>query len=67
MPRDNRRKINRADGLISREEATQRAGVSLSTIDRWIRKGDLKAHKMRWEVLIDPESLDEIMRPSLRS
>lgn len=63
MARSNYRKINREDGLISRAAATEYAGVSLSTIDRWIRKGDLPVHRMRWEVLIDPKDLDRLMRP----
>lgn len=43
--------------LVSRREAAERLGVSLPTLDRYVRAGLVRAEKVRRRVMVDPTAL----------
>ena len=52
---------NMAPQLLSREEAMQALGVSMSTVDGMIRRGELQSLKLGSRVLIEPAALQEFI------
>lgn len=54
--------------LITRQQAADRAGVNLRTIDRWRRLNLLRSHTFRGlqvTVWIDPADLDALLHPAV--
>lgn len=50
--------------LISRQETADRAQVRLRTVARWLSEGKLTRHTDgRGRVWIDPEELEELLKP----
>lgn len=51
-------------GLLSREQAAEKLGVSLSTIDRYLRDGTLQRVKIGKRIVrIQSEQLDSLIQP----
>jgi excisionase family DNA binding protein len=51
-----------AQVLLSRQEAAARLSISVATLDRLTRAGELPRVKLPGKVLYRPESLDEFAR-----
>ena len=55
------RLVNQDNNLLTREEAAEYAGVSLPTIDYWMRRGHLPVHRFGRAVRIDTGDLRKLM------
>ena len=49
-----------------RSEVAQALGVSLATVDRWIRRGQIQAHKLGESTVVRKEELDRLLAEQLR-
>lgn len=48
---------------LSRSEAAARAGVDITTVDRWMKKGALGKYLSGRRVRVNREELDEFLKP----
>lgn len=48
-----------------RAEVAQALGVSLATVDNWIRRGQIVAHKLGSSTVIRKEELDRLLAEEL--
>lgn len=48
---------------LSRSEAAARAGVDITTVDRWMKKGALGKYRSGRRVRVNREELDEYLKP----
>ena len=61
------RLVHEDDTLLTREEAATYAGVSLPTIDYWMRRGHLPVVRFGRAVRIDMQALDALMEVRAKS
>ena len=61
------RLVNQDNNLLTREEAAEYAGVSLPTIDYWMRRGHLPVVRFGRAVRIDVQTLDALMEVRAQS
>jgi|HubBroStandDraft_6_1064221.scaffolds.fasta_scaffold01398_8 excisionase family DNA binding protein len=59
-------KISQGKILLSRVESAEALSISVSSLDRLISKGELKARKLGDRVLIEPEELERFARRGVR-
>lgn len=48
--------------LLTRAEAAERLGMSVKSVDRMLRRGDLPAIRFGTAVRIDPRDLEDLIR-----
>jgi excisionase family DNA binding protein len=57
--------VNQPEGLISLQEAARRLGVNCGTLRKAVKKGELRAFRVRTIIRIDPLDLRRYLRAHL--
>jgi excisionase family DNA binding protein len=52
---------------LSRSEAAARAGVDITTVDRWMKKGALSKYMSGRRVRVNRDELDKYLEPKTES